>query len=104
MAQLYLPAAHTEADLVLASQIAEWIDSSELHVAWTPSGGRAVPTVFAELRLGAPRRIAALALVAGAVRELWSALWGRDARRGAPAPAAAADVQATEPTPGETAA
>ena len=36
MSQLYLPVAHTEADLVLAGQIAERIDSAELYVTWTP--------------------------------------------------------------------
>ena len=50
MAQLYLPAAHTEADLVLAGQIAESIDSAELYVTWTPEHGQAVPEVSAELR------------------------------------------------------
>ena len=43
MAQLYLPAEHTDADLVLAGQIAESIDSAELYVAWTPAHGHAVP-------------------------------------------------------------
>ena len=50
MAQLYLPVAHTEADLVLAGQIAERIDSAELYVSWTPEHGRAVPELMAELR------------------------------------------------------
>ena len=43
MPQLYLPAAHTDADLVLAGQVAELIESAELHVAWTPAPGARRP-------------------------------------------------------------
>ena len=50
MAQLYLPVEHTEADLVLAGQIAESIDSAELYVTWTPDHGHSAPQVSAELR------------------------------------------------------
>jgi len=86
MAHLYLPAAHTEADLVLAGQIAEEIDSGELHVAWTREHGHAFPEVVAELRVAVPRPPGTLALVAAVVRALWSA--GR--RRGEGAQAASA--------------
>jgi len=77
MAQLYLPVAHTEADLVLAGQIAELIDSAELYVAWTPRSGRAIPEVVAELRAAVPRWTGTLALVFEAVRELWTLVLGR---------------------------
>jgi len=87
MAQLFLPAAHTEADLVLAGQIADRIDSAQLYVAWTPQHGRAVPEVMAELRAAVPRWTGALVLLLGAVRDLWSALRGRDQQRPGPPPA-----------------
>jgi hypothetical protein len=82
MAQLYLPVAHTEADLVLAGQIAERIDSGRLYVAWTPGNGRAVPEVVAELRAAVPHWTESLPLLVRAARELWSVLLGRD-RHGA---------------------
>jgi hypothetical protein len=89
MAQLYLPVEHTEADLVLAGQIAERIDSAELYVAWTPVQGSAVPEVAAELRAPALHwTTGALALLFEAVRELWSVLVSREPQRPAlPAPA-----------------
>ena len=102
MAQLYLPRAHTEADLVLAGQIAELIDSAELYVAWTAGEGHAVPEVAAELRTAAQSWAGALALI---VRELWSVLARRDRRRPAIAPAAqASGDQPVSPAPGEAAA
>jgi hypothetical protein len=87
MAQLYLPVAHTEADLVLAGQIAELIDSAELYVTWTPKHGRAIPEVIAELREERLRWTGTIALVFEAVRELWSLLLSRPPQRSAPAPA-----------------
>ncbi len=71
MAQLYLPAEHTDADLVLAGQIAESIDSAELYVVWTAEQGQAMPEVVAELRHAAP---SVPALVFQALRELWAAM------------------------------
>jgi hypothetical protein len=83
MAQLYLPAEHTEADLVLAGQIAESIDSAELYVAWTPGHGQSAPQVFAELREHAPGWPS---LILQAIRELWAALRNREPASSAPAP------------------
>jgi len=80
MAQLYLPAAHAEVDLVLAGQIAEWIDSGELYVAWTPEHGRSAPAVVAELRALEAGWTGTLMLVFKALRELWTALVGREPR------------------------
>ncbi len=71
MAQLYLPMEHTDADLVLAGQIAESVDSAELYVVWTAGHGQAMPEVVAELREPAP---SLPALVFQAIRELWAAL------------------------------
>ena len=71
MAQLYLPAEHTDTDLVLAGQIAESIDSAELYVVWTADQGQAAPEVVAELRAAAP---SLPALFFQAMRELWAAM------------------------------
>ena len=80
MAHLHLPVEHTEADLVVAGQIAELIDSAELYVAWTPVHGRAVPELVAELRDAETRPTGAVALLFGAVRVLWAALRKREPR------------------------
>jgi hypothetical protein len=104
MAQLYLPVAHTEADLVLAGQIAERIASAELYVAWTPELGGVAPEVVAELRRPPPSWTDALGPVFQVMRELWSALLGRDHRaRLAPAPAAEQPAR-SRPAAGEAAA
>jgi hypothetical protein len=71
MAHLYLPAEHTDTDLVLAGQIAESIDSSELYVVWTAEHGQAAPEVVAELRQSTPT---VRFLLFEAIRELWAAL------------------------------
>jgi hypothetical protein len=97
MAQLYLPVAHTEADLVLAGQIAERIDSGELYVTWTPEHGRAIPEVVAELRAAAPTWDGTLALFLQAARELLAALRGRQPQGAALPPAAG--QPATQPKP-----
>jgi hypothetical protein len=80
MSQLYLPVEHTEADLVLAGQIAESIDSAELYVTWTPEHGHSAPEVSAELREPALRR---RSLFVQAIRELWAALRNREPAQGA---------------------
>ena len=62
MPSLYLPADHTDADLVLAGQIAERIDSAELYVAWTPGapGPRVPQRPWSEpIREPAPERMPA---------------------------------------------
>jgi hypothetical protein len=93
MAQLFLPVAHTEADLVLAGQIAERIDSAELYVTWTAEQGRAVPEVMAELRAAVPHWSGRLALLVDVARELWSVLRGRRPQPRALTPAAEQPVQ-----------
>ena len=107
MAQLFLPAEHTETDLVLAGQIAELVDSAALYVAWTPEHGRAVPEVEVELRALLPNRTGTLVLVFELARALWRALARRDPQRHPVAPRAQADDdQAVQPKPaaGEAAA
>jgi hypothetical protein len=96
MAQLFLPVAHTEADLVLAGLIAERIDSAKLYVAWTPEQGRAVPEVMAELRAAA-HGLTALALLVAALRDVWAVLRGRQPRPEASTPAAERPAQQPKP-------
>jgi hypothetical protein len=98
MAQLFLPLAHTEADLVLAGLIAERIDSAELYVTWTPQQGHAVPEVMAELRNAASGLAGTLTLILDAVRDVWAVLRGRGPRHGAFAPAAAQPAEQPKPT------
>ena len=38
MPHVYLPAEHSEADLVLAGQLADVLESNELYVTWSPRG------------------------------------------------------------------
>ncbi len=38
MPHVYLPAEHSEADLVLAGQLADVLESDELYVTWSPRG------------------------------------------------------------------
>jgi hypothetical protein len=82
MALLYLPVEHTEADLVLAGQIAESIDSAELYVTWTAGNGHASPEISAELLDEEPSWPS---LIVRAIREIWAAMRNRE-----PAPGGAA--------------
>ena len=96
MPQLYLPAEHTDADLILAGQIAQRVDSAELYVAWTPEHGQASPEVAAMLRDPAPTFGHSLAILAVAIGELVKALFRRvpaDQPLPAPAPADGAAQQ-----------
>ena len=78
MPQLYLPATHTDADLVLASQIAARIESAELHVAWSPEHGQVSPQIPAVVRDAPPGAGSLFAIVLGVARDLWLALFNRD--------------------------
>ena len=103
MPQLYLPAEHTEADLVLAGQIAELVDSAELYVAWTPEHGQAAPEVVAELREPAPGLGGTLSLLFQAARELWAALRGRELspRASRPGTSRSCPRRSRPPSPGQ---
>ena len=74
MAYVILPVEHSEADLVLAGQIAELIDSAELYVAWTPEHGSCAPSIPAELRSPASRPRGLFGFLRGVVREVWAVL------------------------------
>ena len=78
MAHLYLPVEHTDADLVLAGQIAESIDSAELYVAWTPSSAARVPRGRGP-SCAPPEPREAEPSSPAAVRELWAAVRHRPA-------------------------
>jgi hypothetical protein len=107
MTQFYLPNDHTEADLVLAGQVAELVESSELYVAWTPELGQVVPEVAAVfLEPGPPSWVDTLALLIGAVSELVSALFSRrfaDAAPLDPLSKPATGLAAHKPAAGEAA-
>jgi hypothetical protein len=77
MPHVVLPAEHTDADLILASQVAEAVDSAELFVVWTPHSGAAIPVIEAELREPQHPLAEAATLFAQAVAELWRAITGR---------------------------
>jgi hypothetical protein len=50
MPRLHLPVEHTDADLVLAANLAEVVGSEDLYVAWShESGPGAIPEVDAVL-------------------------------------------------------
>jgi hypothetical protein len=80
MPHLHLPLDHTDADIVLAANLAEIVGSEDLYVAWShESGAGAIPEVEAvlvqERPLNAFAELAA-ALAAG-FAGLWRALLGR---------------------------
>lgn len=80
MPHLHLPIDHTDADLVLAANLAEIVGSEDLYVAWShETGAGAIPEVEAVVReqpLGSPlgEVVSALAAACGA---FWRALLGR---------------------------
>ena len=88
MPQLYLPAAHTDADLVLASQLAARIDAAELHVAWSPVHGQVVPEVPALVREPAVHTMGLFGVIAAVVRALFGRETVSDVRTAPASPAA----------------
>jgi hypothetical protein len=80
MPHLHLPTDHTDADLVMAANLADYVGSEELYVAWTQDRGPGVPEVEAVIS-DAPRPISPVAeliasLSAGCAA-FWRALTGR---------------------------
>jgi hypothetical protein len=93
MPHLHLPTDHTDADLVLAANLAEIVGSEDLYVAWShQSGAGAVPEV--EAVLVEPRRMnpfaEAIATISAGCAAFLRALTRRPAG-GTVKPAAAAD-------------
>jgi hypothetical protein len=85
MPHLHLPIDHTDADLVLAANLAEIVGSEDLYVAWCQETGAAVPEVDA--MLVEERRTGFLATLAAGFAACWRALTHRpdDAVGDAPA-------------------
>jgi len=83
MPHLHLPIDHTDADLVLAANLADIVGSEDLYVTWSfESGPGAIPEVEAilvEQRPLSPLAALAAALGAAAVT-LFRALSGRQRR------------------------
>ena len=50
MPHLYLPTDHTDADLVLAADVAAAVSSADLYVTWTLDAGAGIPEVEAVVR------------------------------------------------------
>jgi hypothetical protein len=80
MPHLHLPIDHTDADLVLAANLAEVVGSEDLYVAWShESGPGAIPEVAAELReerLSSPL-VEVVTALAAACAAFWRALVSR---------------------------
>jgi hypothetical protein len=90
MPHLFLPTEHADSDLVLAGQVAELMQSSELYVTWTPEAGHAAPEVAAIMRQPVSTWAEAFGLLVRAAGELWASLTARRADRPALPPAGAA--------------
>ena len=77
MPTLHLPAAHTDTDVALATEVAHVVGSHELYVTWTHGEGPGLPpeveTVFEEE--GEPGTISPIAEVIVAMVQGISALW-----------------------------
>jgi hypothetical protein len=97
MPHLHLPADHSDADIVLAANVAATVGSEDLYVAWThDSGAGAVPEIEAVVRESRPSAVAWLARgVANCARALWHGLTQPAAPARAAAPAAAAPARET---------
>jgi hypothetical protein len=50
MPHLYLPNDHTDADLVLAADVAAAVSSADLYVTWTLDAGAGAPEIEAVVR------------------------------------------------------
>jgi hypothetical protein len=87
MPHLHLPAEHSDADVVLAANVAAGVNSAELYVAWThETGPGAVPEVEAEVHdRGAAAEPASplvelFAVLAASFVAIWNAFAGTPAR------------------------
>ena len=82
MPHLHLPIDHTEADLVLAADLAEVVGSENLYVAWSHEAGPGViPEVEALVREERPMSLLSefMAAMGAACTAFWSAFLGRPA-------------------------
>jgi hypothetical protein len=76
MPHLHLPSEHSDADVVLAANVAESVGCTELYITWThDAGAGAIPDVQAILHDRRPSFLAELmALVRAGARTLWHGL------------------------------
>jgi hypothetical protein len=80
MPHLHLPIDHTDADLVLAANLAEIVGCGDLYVAWShASGAGAVPEV--EAVLVEAHRMSALAELVATIGAGFAAFWRALLRR-----------------------
>jgi hypothetical protein len=101
MPHLHLPIDHTDADLVIAANLAEYVGSEDLYVAWTAEHGPGVPEV--EATLCETRQTSAfgelIASLAAGCAAFWRALTGRPGHVALrEAPAAGSTRRAPEPS------
>ena len=102
MPHLYLPNDHTDADLVLAADVAAAVSSADLYVTWTLESGAGAPEIEAVVREERPAPPANpfaelfVALFQG-IATLWQSLTGPPAQRIAAAPASSAGRPQGEP-------
>jgi hypothetical protein len=95
MPHLYLPTEHTDADLVLAADVAAAVSSADLYVTWTFDAGAGTPEVEAVVREEHPVQPANpfaelfVAIFQG-VAALWRSLTGPPTPRLPATPVAAA--------------
>ena len=94
MPHLYLPNDHTDADLVLAADVAAAVSSADLYVTWTLDSGAGAPEIEAVVReehSAPPANPFAELLVAfiQGVAAVWQSLTGPPEPRIAPAGASA---------------
>jgi hypothetical protein len=106
MPTLHLPAAHTDTDVALATEVASVVGSHELYVTWTHGEGPGLPPeVEAVTGEPEPGTITPFAEVVVAMVQGLSALWNAivrppDARPELPAP----DERRTRPAAEEPSA
>ena len=82
MPHLHLPIDHTEADLVLAANLAEVVGSEDLYVAWSHEAGAGViPEVQALVREDHPVSLLGefMTAMSAACAAFWRAFLGRPA-------------------------
>jgi hypothetical protein len=100
MPTLHLPAAHTDADVALAIEVAGVVGSHELYVAWTHGEGPGLPpeieTTIAEPH--APNAVSPFAEVIVAMVQGISALWNAIAHPPSTKPELP-PAESAEPTP-----
>jgi len=102
MPHLYLPAEHSDTDLVLAADVAAAVGSEDLYVAWSHEAGPgAVPEIEAIVRDQPPHYGLGMFFsdVLAGIAAIFRGLFSAPARSVAAPPAAARDPRAeAEPT------